>query len=122
MAGKKLPRREVDEVLMEHSGMAQAVTFAMPHLRLGEDIAAAVVLRHNASVQREICASSPHAPSAFKVPRQVLMVEELPKRLYWQTPASWHGSIYRLTVSRSTWAGETLTVTGPHARRWKNYW
>ena len=35
-------------MLMEHPAVAQAVTFAVPHARLGEDIAAAVVLHQNA--------------------------------------------------------------------------
>ena len=42
--GEKIAPREVDEVLMDHPAVAQAVTFAVPHARLGEEIAAAVVL------------------------------------------------------------------------------
>jgi acyl-CoA synthetase (AMP-forming)/AMP-acid ligase II len=43
--GEKISPREVDEVLMDHPAVAQVVTFAMPHDKLGEDVAAAVVLR-----------------------------------------------------------------------------
>ena len=43
---------EVDEVLMEHEAVAQAVTFAMPHDKLGEEVAAAVVLREGKAVER----------------------------------------------------------------------
>src|SRR5262249_46578445 len=42
--GEKIAPQEVEAVLMEHPAVAQAVTFAVPHARLGEDIAAAVVL------------------------------------------------------------------------------
>ena len=48
--GEKVSPREVDDVLMEHPAVAQVVTFAMPHDKLGEDVAAAVVLREGQSV------------------------------------------------------------------------
>ena len=47
--GEKIAPQEVDNVLMDHPAVAQAVAFAVPHPRLGEDIAAAVVLHQNAS-------------------------------------------------------------------------
>ena len=37
--GEKIAPQEVDDVLMEHPAVAQAVAFAVPHARLGEDIA-----------------------------------------------------------------------------------
>ncbi len=43
--GEKISPREVDEVLLMHPAVAQAVTFAIPHDRLGEEVAAAVVQR-----------------------------------------------------------------------------
>ena len=43
--GEKFAPREVDEVLLEHPAVAEAVTFAVPHPTLGEDVASAVVLR-----------------------------------------------------------------------------
>ena len=43
--GEKISPREVDEALMDHPAVLQAVTFAIPHPMLGEDVAAAVVLR-----------------------------------------------------------------------------
>ena len=43
--GEKIAPREVDEVLLLHPGVAQCVTFAAPHTTLGEEVAAAVVLR-----------------------------------------------------------------------------
>src|SRR5271166_5369146 len=47
--GEKISPREVDEALMDHPAVLQVVTFAMPHEKLGEDVAAAVVLRHPAT-------------------------------------------------------------------------
>ena len=46
--GEKISPREVDEALMDHPAVLQAVTFAVPHDMLGEDVAAAVVLREGA--------------------------------------------------------------------------
>ena len=40
--GEKISPLEVDTVLMDHPAVAQVVTFAMPHDKLGEDVAAAV--------------------------------------------------------------------------------
>jgi oxalate---CoA ligase len=78
--GEKIAPREVDEVLLEHSDVAQAVTFALPHPTLGEDVAAAIVLRPGAttteSAIREFAAAR---LSDFKVPNEVVFVAEIPK-------------------------------------------
>jgi acyl-CoA synthetase (AMP-forming)/AMP-acid ligase II len=50
--GEKIAPREVDDVIMDHPAVAQVVTFAMPHEKLGEEVAAAVVLREGQQVQR----------------------------------------------------------------------
>ena len=50
--GEKISPREVDEVLMDHPAVAQVVTFAMPHDKLGEEVAAAVVLREGSDGER----------------------------------------------------------------------
>ena len=78
--GEKIAPREVDDVLMEHPAVQQVVTFAMPHPKLGEDVAAAVVLRTGSSVSEQALrefASSRLA--AFKVPRSIVFVDEIPK-------------------------------------------
>src|SRR5258708_28518498 len=43
--GEKIAPQEVDEVLLQHPPVAEAVTFAAPHTTLGEDVASPVVLR-----------------------------------------------------------------------------
>jgi acyl-CoA synthetase (AMP-forming)/AMP-acid ligase II len=48
--GEKIAPSEVDEVLLTHPCVAEAITFAVPHATLGEDVAAAVVLRDNVAV------------------------------------------------------------------------
>ena len=47
--GEKILPLEVDEVLMDHPAVDQAITFGIPHPRLGEDLAAAIVLKEKAS-------------------------------------------------------------------------
>ena len=78
--GEKISPREVDEALLAHPAVAQAVAFAVPHDTLGEDVAAAVVLRegHDASVQ-EIRSVAAERVVAFKVPRRIVIVDEIPK-------------------------------------------
>ena len=57
--GEKIAPREIDEVLLEHPAVAQAVCFGCPHATLGEDVVAAVVLRAGARATgeelREVC-------------------------------------------------------------------
>jgi hypothetical protein len=48
--GEKVSPREVDDALAEHPAIARAVTFPVPHPTLGEDVAAALVLRPGATV------------------------------------------------------------------------
>ena len=78
--GEKISPREVDDVLMTHPAIVQAVAFAVPHDKLGEDIAAAIVLREGASAtDREIRDFAAKHLADFKVPRQVLILDEIPK-------------------------------------------
>jgi acyl-CoA synthetase (AMP-forming)/AMP-acid ligase II len=78
--GEKVSPREVDEVLMDHPAVQQVVTFAMPHDKLGEEVAAAVVLRDGASAsEREIRDFAASRLAAFKVPRKLVFLEEIPK-------------------------------------------
>ena len=78
--GEKIAPREIDEVLTEHPAVALAVAFATPHQTLGEDVAAAVVLKPGASVQEdELLKFASERLAEFKVPKQLLIVEEIPK-------------------------------------------
>jgi acyl-CoA synthetase (AMP-forming)/AMP-acid ligase II len=78
--GEKVSPLEIDEVLMDHPAVLQVVTFAMPHPTLGEEIAAAVVLRDGvAAEEQEIRAFVGKRLAPFKVPRKVVIVDEIPK-------------------------------------------
>lgn len=78
--GEKISPREVDEVLMDHPAVSQVVCFAMPHDKLGEEVAAAVVLRDGAAAtEAELRGFVGERLAAFKVPRKVVFLAEIPK-------------------------------------------
>ncbi len=78
--GEKVSPLEVDAVLMDHPAVAQVVTFAIPHPKLGEEVGAAVVLREGAAAtEAEIRAFAEARLAAFKVPRRIVILPEIPK-------------------------------------------
>ncbi len=78
--GEKISPREVDEVLLQHPAVAQAVAFAVPHDRLGEEVAAAVVLSDGAVAgERELREHAARHLAGFKVPRRIVILTEIPK-------------------------------------------
>ena len=78
--GEKISPREVDEVLLDHPAIQQCVTFAMPHDKLGEDVAAAVVLREGTqATDKELREFVARRLSDFKVPRKIFILAEIPK-------------------------------------------
>jgi acyl-CoA synthetase (AMP-forming)/AMP-acid ligase II/aryl carrier-like protein len=78
--GEKISPREIDEVLLDHSAIAQAVAFAIPDSSLGEDLAAAVVLRDGATVtEKEVREFVSTRLAHFKVPARILILSEIPK-------------------------------------------
>jgi len=78
--GEKVSPLEVDAVLMDHPAVQQAVTFAVPHAKLGEEVAAAVVLRDGMTTdEAAIRAFCETRLAGFKVPRRVVILAEIPK-------------------------------------------
>jgi acyl-CoA synthetase (AMP-forming)/AMP-acid ligase II len=78
--GEKVSPREVDEILMDHPAVAQVVCFGMPHPKLGEEVAAAVVLREGqAATERDLQAFVAGRAAEFKVPKRILIMDEIPK-------------------------------------------
>ncbi len=78
--GEKVSPLEVDGVLSAHPAIAQVVTFALPHPKLGEEVAAAVVLREGEDVtDRDIRDFAKERLADFKVPRKVIILDEIPK-------------------------------------------
>jgi acyl-CoA synthetase (AMP-forming)/AMP-acid ligase II len=88
--GEKISPREIDEVLLQHPSVAEAVAFGVPHETWGEEVAAAVVLRKEdgeeaaASAppsvgEKELIAFSRQRLADFKVPRRIHIVDEIPR-------------------------------------------
>jgi hypothetical protein len=78
--GEKISPREIDEALLDHPAVAQALAFAISHPTLGEDVGAAVVLREGrVASQAELRAFAAQRLADFKVPRTVVLLEEIPK-------------------------------------------
>jgi len=78
--GEKIAPLEIDQALMRHPQVAQAAAFGVPHPRLGEDAAAAVVLRPGATVTpAELRDFISERLAAFKVPRRITIIDQLPR-------------------------------------------
>ena len=78
--GEKISPLEVDGVLLDHPDIAQIVTFALPHPKLGEEVAACVVLTEGSdTTDKDIRAFATERMADFKVPRKVIIMDEIPK-------------------------------------------
>ena len=78
--GEKISPLEIDVVLLDHPSVAQACTFGIPHDKLGEEVGAVVVLHPGtAATEAEIRAFAGIHLAAFKVPRRVLLMDDIPK-------------------------------------------
>ncbi len=78
--GEKVSPLEVDGILSDHPDIVQALTFALPHPKLGEEVAAAIVLREGAELtEREVRDFAAERLADFKVPRRVIVLDEIPK-------------------------------------------
>jgi oxalate---CoA ligase len=76
----KISPYEIEEILLENPNMAEVVVFGLPDRRLGEKLAAAVVLRRpNPAAAAEIIEFAARRLSYLKVPRRVITLDEIPK-------------------------------------------
>jgi acyl-CoA synthetase (AMP-forming)/AMP-acid ligase II len=76
--GEKIAPREIDEVLLTHPAVAEAVAFGVPHGTWGEEVAAAVVLREPQS-ESVILAHCRERLADFKCPKKLYIVETIPR-------------------------------------------
>jgi acyl-CoA synthetase (AMP-forming)/AMP-acid ligase II/acyl carrier protein len=78
--GEKIAPGEVDQVLLAHPAVAQAVTCAVADTRLGEDVIAVIVPRPGTTLtEREMREFASARLAPVKVPRRVMFVEQIPK-------------------------------------------
>jgi acyl-CoA synthetase (AMP-forming)/AMP-acid ligase II len=71
---------EIDNTLITHPDIAEAITFSIPHDTLGEDVIAAVVGKPDATV--DLVAVREHVAlslSSYKIPTRVLVVNRIPR-------------------------------------------
>ncbi len=78
--GENVYPRELEEVLYEHEAVAEAAVIGIPHDSLGEEVGAAVALKEDASADpEELREYVKNRVAAYKYPRQIWLVDELPK-------------------------------------------
>jgi long-chain acyl-CoA synthetase len=72
--------REIEEVLYEHPAVREAAVVGVPHAQLGEEVGAAVALKPGAQASvQELQAFVKEQVAAYKYPRTIWLVDELPK-------------------------------------------
>jgi acyl-CoA synthetase (AMP-forming)/AMP-acid ligase II len=80
--GEKISPLEVEAALLKHQDILEAVAFAIPHPRLGEDVSAAVVLRPGRNLHTEELRRFMSAQISWnKIPRRFHITESIPKGL-----------------------------------------
>jgi acyl-CoA synthetase (AMP-forming)/AMP-acid ligase II len=78
--GEKISPLEIDDALLAHPAVAEAVAFAIPHDKLGEEVGAAVVLVPGRELtEAELRSYLSERLASFKVPRTIVIVQEIPK-------------------------------------------
>ncbi len=76
--GEKISPLEVDAVLLEHPAVAEAVSFAVPDPKYGEEVHGAVVLKSPAEAD-DIVAFCRDRLADFKVPKKIHIADALPR-------------------------------------------
>ena len=76
--GEKISPREIDEVLLTHPAVGEAVCFGVPHKMWGEEVAAAVTLKGTAT-EAELLAFCKEQLAEFKRPKQIHITEAIPR-------------------------------------------
>jgi len=78
--GEKISPREVDEVLLAHPAIAEAVCFGVPHGTWGEEVEAAVVLREGETIGApDLLAFCKERLADFKRPKQIHITQAIPR-------------------------------------------
>jgi len=76
--GEKISPHEVEEILLSHPAVAEAVAYAASDEKYGERVAAAVVLRSEASAEELATFCGDHL-AAFKIPASIALLDAIPK-------------------------------------------
>ena len=76
--GEKISPREIDEALLTHEAVAEAVCFGRPDRTYGEEVVAAVVLRDTTN-EKDLIAHCRTSLSDFKCPKKIYIVDAIPR-------------------------------------------
>jgi len=76
--GEKISPREIDEVLLAHPAVGEAVCFGVPHKMWGEEVAAVVTLK-SAATAAELLAFCKELLAEFKRPKQIYITDTIPR-------------------------------------------
>jgi acyl-CoA synthetase (AMP-forming)/AMP-acid ligase II len=75
---EKISPREIDEVLLGHPAVAEAVAFGTPHPTWGEEVAAAVVLKSDAT-EADLISYCRERMADFKRPKEIHITSAIPR-------------------------------------------
>ena len=78
--GEKIGPREIDEVLLKHPAIAEAVAFGVPHPTWGEEVEAAIVLKEGSSAaESDVLAFCKERLADFKRPKKIYITKAIPR-------------------------------------------
>ena len=78
--GEKISPREIDEVLLAHPAVVEAVCFGVPHATWGEEVVAAVVLREAATAnEADLLSFCKERLADYKRPKQIHITGTIPR-------------------------------------------
>src|SRR3569833_3009130 len=107
--GQKVSPADVEQALLRHPDVTAAAAFPVTHTTLGDDVAAAVVVRKQAKITpQKIRQFASEQLARFKVPGLILIVTEI--------PAGPDGTIVRSELARM------LSITTPRSRIERARW
>ena len=78
--GEKISPLEIDNAIMEHEGIFQGISFPIYHSKLGEEVAAAIILKQDHKLTAlELKNFLKNKLSSFKIPQKIIFLDEIPK-------------------------------------------
>ena len=78
--GEKISPLEVDAILLSHSAVTEAVSFAVPDDKYGEEVNAAVIFKKGESAtEEELLSFAKEKLATFKLPKKLFICDDLPR-------------------------------------------
>jgi len=78
--GEKISPLEIDDAIMKHESVFQGITFPIVHSKLGEEVAAAIVLKNDHQLtEQELKEFLGNILASYKIPQTIVFLDEIPK-------------------------------------------